>query len=244
VGDLVGFIRYILAMRRFGLNHLLRNGRLEIEAFYAYEAHHDLSVTPNFHDYEAEMKQQKLRSEQEKNFETLKTSLKYPTFEDQPAPHIVAYRASFPLHPEGDPPTPWRFSEIDGMKRTEIEEVRKIVRLSANHAKDIDAIHPALRMFSKDYFTSMGPTQGWYEERERLKRVAFNRATRGVLEDDNPDLKTTPIGQLFKHQDEVAKKADEAKFKDYREKAFGKIDLGQLGDVDEPAQSKEPKQPL
>jgi hypothetical protein len=245
IGDLVGFIRYLLAIRRLGTNYLLRQGKLEIEIVYAFNAHHDLSIVSRFDDPKDKEMEDKLVTKEDKELHEVKQRLKYPAFEDQPAPHVAVLRSVLPLHPSGGAPTAWRFSEFDGMRNTEEAKIAKLVRLSKHTAEEIDKSLPALRIFSKDFFTPLGPTKEWYKERERLKRVAMNRALHGSLDDPGVGADTpTPLDKLQEIQEKHIKQKEDENLKGYRDRVFGKINLGKLGDVKDDKKDKDSKAPL
>ena len=200
IGDLISFIRYISAMRRFGFSHLLEHARVEYEVIYGCEATHNVSVLPIVPPVEETEEHKKTRTKEERYAAKLEELTKWPQFENRSAPHIFTVQGSFPLSADSQLTDSisfrgWRLSEFDGMRRTETAAFGKMAKLSSMSVAEIDKVHPALRLFSKDLFTIKGPKPEWHEEKKRLLRVARNRLKTGSLNDPLEDLAKVQAGE-------------------------------------------------
>lgn len=189
--DFVSFVKYIWAMRRYGFGYLLREARVEFEVVYGCEAMHNVNVEPIVEPpiTESEKIQNQEKPEQQKQMDEFNKLLKYANFEKRNAPHLIVMRGSYAIHPDAvieannDMFRGWRFSEFDGMKETENHVLGKLAKVTKLSVDDIDKNYPALRIFSKDLFTPLGPKKEFFEEKDRLLRVALNRLKTGSLDD-------------------------------------------------------------
>lgn len=193
IGDLISFIKYIMAMRRVGFGYVLTNARVEFEVVYGCEAIHSVSVVPIAEPPPEPAQYKDTRTEEEKSKKRIEELTQNAHFENRSAPHLIVFRGSFALHPDAIGQgkrdfTGWRISEIDGLRHTENHVFGKLAKLSAKTVEEIDSILPALRVFSKDLFTPLGPRPEWHEEVKRLIRVARNRAETQKLDDPLEEL--------------------------------------------------------
>lgn len=194
IGDFVSFVKYLRAMRRAGFDYVLKNARVEYEVVYGCEATHSVSVVPMAEPPPEPEQYKDTRTKEEEMKKRLEELSANANFEDRAAPHLLVFRGSFPLHRDsiehGDRSefTGWRISEFDGLRYTENHTFGKLAKLSSKSVEEIDKVLPALRVFSKDLFTPLGPKQEWFEEVKRLIRVARNRRETSSLNDPLEEL--------------------------------------------------------